>query len=142
MRWPPLNVPGKEWVAAETKRLAALAGGGTEKLTESQSNARLYAGKMEGAEKEFRPNADATYSVGQRVLDNLLPGRSSNFITSDAYQAGNAAKREWVAALLRKTSGAQISDKEFELYNDIYFPEVGPKRSRRRTKSAGSRARP
>jgi hypothetical protein len=102
---------------------AKTTGGGA--LTESQANARLYAGKMEGAEKEYRPNEDATYSVGQRVLDNLLPGHASNFITSSEYQSGQAAKREWIAALLRKTSGAAVTPSEFTEYNEIYFPQVG-----------------
>jgi hypothetical protein len=124
VRVPPPNVNKKEWVTGETKRLAAMAGGG-EKLTKEQTDARAAAGKMEGAEKVFRPNEGETISVTERLKSVIAPGNSENFITSTGYQKGVAAKKEWIAGLLRKESGAAVTPDEFTYYNDIYFPAVG-----------------
>ena len=110
--------------AAIQKEMEAKAVGG-EKVTKEQADARAAAGKMEGAEKDFRPNEADTISVLERVKSEIAPGRSENFITSTKYQLGVAAKKEWIAGLLRKESGAAVTPSEFEYYNAIYFPEVG-----------------
>jgi hypothetical protein len=80
---------------------------------------------MEGAEQAFRPNEGETISVAERLKSVIAPGNSENFITSEGYQKGVAAKKEWIAGLLRKESGAAVTPDEFTYYNDIYFPAVG-----------------
>jgi hypothetical protein len=110
--------------AAIQKEMEAKMGVG-EKPTKEQADARAAAGKMEGAEREYRPNEGDTISVWERMKSAAAPGRSENFITSEKYQQGVAAKKEWIAGLLRKESGSAVTPDEFEYYNAIYFPEVG-----------------
>jgi hypothetical protein len=126
VRAPPPHVNIKGWIAGEVERVKKVTGpeGGGEKLTKEQADARAAAGKMIGAEKEYGPNEAAATTLSERFWAGALPNLK-NYVTSEKFQAGMAARREWIAGLLRKESGAAVTDTEFETYNDIYFPEPG-----------------
>lgn len=100
-----------------------LIGETTKALTESQANAKMFSTRMQsnndilkGIEaKGFQPT-----SIGTTV-QKFLPNR---FQSADV-QAYNAAKQNWIAAVLRKESGAAISSKEYADADKQYFPQDG-----------------
>jgi hypothetical protein len=109
------------------KELETKAAGVSAKPTESQAASAAFANRMQGAEKEFRPVTESSTGFADRAADVITGGSGflRNKLTSDKYQSAIAAKKEWIAALLRKDSGAAVSDTEFEYYNDVYFPKAG-----------------
>lgn len=96
-------------------------------LTETQSNAKMFAARLGsnnqvllGIEaKGFDPAAFGT------TVQSFIPNR---FRSEDA-QAYNAAKQNWIGAVLRKESGAAISNKEYSDANKQYFAQDGDSKS-------------
>jgi hypothetical protein len=107
-----------------------LRGKGTA-MTESQSNATAYGmrmkeanailedlskkGVLKGAVIEGTPLIGG--ALGQ-ALPSVLGG------TSAAQQQVNQAKSNFITAVLRKESGAVISDSEFDREDKKYFPQI------------------
>jgi hypothetical protein len=88
-------------------------------LTEGQSNAAGFAERM-----QFNEPAIQGYegSVGRgSQLQGWLPGE----MQSDGFQQYQAAKKNWIAAQLRKESGAAISQGEYDEADRQYFPQPG-----------------
>ena len=107
-----------------------LMGKGTA-LTESQGNATAYGLRMKEANSILEDlakkgtlrgaNIEAVPFVGEslgKILPSFLAG------TSAAQQQVNQAKSNFITAVLRKESGAVISDSEFEREDRKYFPQV------------------
>jgi hypothetical protein len=110
---------------------AQLVGKG-QALTESQGNAAAYGMRMKEANSILETmakqgtlrgaNIEAVPFVGEglgKILPSVLGG------TNAAQQQVNQAKSNFVTAVLRKESGASISDAEFEREDKKYFPQVG-----------------
>lgn len=107
-----------------------LMGKGTA-LTESQSNATAYGLRMKEANSILEDlakkgtlrgaNIEATPFIGES-LGKVLPSFFGG--TSAAQQQVNQAKSNFITAVLRKESGAVISDSEFEREDRKYFPQV------------------
>jgi len=108
-----------------------LMGKGTS-LTESQGNAAAYGMRMKEADSILEQmakegtlrgaNIEAVPFVGEglgKILPSFLGG------TNAAQQQVNQAKANFVTAVLRKESGASISDAEFAREDKKYFPQVG-----------------
>jgi hypothetical protein len=134
----PVNqaIPGMTSVLDQQAPVAAPVGGvplrgkGTP-MTESQSNATAYGmrmkeanailddlskkGVLKGAVIEATPLIGS--SLGQ-TLPSFLGG------TSAAQQQVNQAKSNFITAVLRKESGAVISDSEFDREDKKYFPQI------------------
>jgi hypothetical protein len=130
------TIPGMTSVLDQQAPVAAPAGGvplrgkGTP-MTESQSNATAYGmrmkeanailddlskkGVLKGAVIEATPLIGG--SLGQ-TLPSFLGG------TSAAQQQVNQAKSNFITAVLRKESGAVISDSEFDREDKKYFPQI------------------
>jgi hypothetical protein len=93
------------------------------KLTEGQSKDNVFYTRATGALKTFEPVANAmtsiTDSLGGRVP---LVG---NYVKSDEYQQAEQSGREFLAAILRKDTGAAITDGEMSQYGQVYFPAPG-----------------
>jgi hypothetical protein len=100
-------------------------------LTESQGNATAYGLRMKEAESILEDLAkqgvlrgamvEAVPFVGGatgKVLPSALGG------TSQQQQQVNQAKNNFITAVLRKESGAVISDSEFAREDEKYFPQV------------------
>ena len=100
-------------------------------LTESQSNATAYGMRMKESNSILEDlakkgtlrgaNIEAVPFVGEslgKILPSFLAG------TSGAQQQVNQAKSNFITAVLRKESGAVISDSEFEREDKKYFPQV------------------
>jgi len=105
--------------------------GKAQNLTESQSNATAYGMRMKEANAILDTmakqgtlrgaNIEAVPFVGEglgKVLPSALGG------TSAAQQQVNQAKSNFITAVLRKESGAVISDSEFDREDKKYFPQV------------------
>jgi hypothetical protein len=89
-------------------------------LTEGQSNAAGFADRMgfnEQPIQAFETQAASRLTQAQ----GWLPGE----MRSDAFQGYEAAKKNWIAAQLRKESGAAISDGEYAEADRQYFPQPG-----------------
>lgn len=103
--------------------------------TEGQQNAQLYANRMLNAERVLQDQkiVEAATDWGQRVRANPpIPligagGRQAvgNFLTSTEYQKFDQAQRDFINAVLRRESGAVISEQEFDNARKQYFPQPG-----------------
>lgn len=103
----------------ESKRLADEAGTLNGKpQTAAQSSANGYADRL----------VEASTLITE--LGNQFTGKFSqlplfNFMKSDDRQVFEQAKRNFVTAILRRESGAAISDSEFNTAEQQYFPQPG-----------------
>jgi len=90
-------------------------------LTESQSNAMLFAERMAQAEPLFQ-NPPPTF--GSRFKEGL-PGNVGNVLITPESRQFFQAERNFINAVLRKESGAAIADTEFENARKQYIPQPG-----------------
>jgi hypothetical protein len=89
-------------------------------LTEGQSNAAGFADRMAFNEQYIQPfETDATSRWTQ--VKGMLPREAQ----SGQAQAYSSAKKNWIAAQLRKESGAAISQGEYDEADRQYFPQPG-----------------
>lgn len=95
------------------------------KMTDEQSKAGLYSSRMFNAEKILRDPAtvEAATSLKQQGL-NRIP-IAGNYMVSEAFQKYDQAQRDFINAVLRRESGAVISDSEFDNARKQYFPQPG-----------------
>jgi hypothetical protein len=97
--------------------------------TESQSNAALYAARMQDAERVLEAqqgNYNRTgLAVSQAVQNVPGVGAVANAMTPAAAQQVDQAQRNFVNATLRRESGAAISNGEFQSAKKQYFPQPG-----------------
>lgn len=93
--------------------------------TESQSNAASYATRAEEADKQLnkvmQEGFDPT-ALG-RVVTNS--GLYPNVLKRAPQQLAEQSQRNFINAILRKESGAVISDSEFDNARKQYFPQPG-----------------
>lgn len=61
---------------------------------------------------------------GQRAME-ILPGNTENMLRDDAFQEYLNAEQNFLAAVLRRDTGAAITREEFELYRPMFFPQPG-----------------
>jgi len=91
-------------------------------LTEAQSTSLGYAQRMADADATIAElgskfTGSSSYVSGNRFFPNILK--------SDDRQKYEQAQRNFVNAVLRKESGAAISDSEFKSASQQYFPQPG-----------------
>lgn len=103
----------------------------TQKLTNDESNARSYVNRMLESHKTISGLEDINSGVGGFV-GGVAAGRPAvrdsagfNLVASADRQKSVQAQRNFVNALLRKESGAAISQQEFENAQKQYFPQPG-----------------
>ena len=129
-------IPGMTSVLDQQAPAAAPAAGtplrgkGTA-MTESQSNATAYGMRMKEANAVLDDLAKKGVLKGALVEGVPLVGESLGKVlpsvlggTSAAQQQVNQAKSNFITAVLRKESGAVISDSEFDREDKKYFPQV------------------
>ena len=149
MRQPPAALPGQRTpaipgmasvldqttmplVAQAGERMPGMPVAGKEKpMTETQSNATAYGMRMKEANAILEDLAkkgvlkgaviEATPLIGG-ALGQVLPSALGG--TSAAQQQVNQAKSNFITAVLRKESGAVISDSEFDREDKKYFPQI------------------
>jgi hypothetical protein len=108
-----------------------LVGVSNKPLNESQSNATAFGMRMKEAnsiaEKLISSgtlrgaNIESVPFIGES-LGKVLPSAVGG--TSGQQQQLNQAKSNFITAVLRKESGAVISDSEFDRENNKYFPQM------------------
>jgi len=137
------NVPGVGMVAYDkrdpggTARVIQQEPGKAAKPTQSEQEAAGFLGMMDNAEQLIndvmftqdesgnpvrREDFDPT-SRAQDIYSKT--GYLGNALMSEDQQQYRNAARAWVAAKLRKESGAQISDEEFAKDFQTFFPQPG-----------------
>ena len=94
--------------------------------TQDQANAATFYTMMQTAEKQLSDPKIGTVAADrtERAIDALPFGIGRGF-TSPEYQLAENAQRNFVAAYLRKTSGQNITDSEFNMHKPLFFPQPG-----------------
>jgi hypothetical protein len=90
-------------------------------LTEGQSNAAGFADRMKVNETAIQGYESGAASRGNQIADFIRP----RDFQSKERQSYDAAKKNWIAAQLRKESGAAISQGEYDEADRQYFPQPG-----------------
>ncbi len=138
-----LGIENQNKLALEkVKNTDNLASGKTSKPTEAQSNSATFAVRAKDAgtladriEKEgYDP---ATYSASARKTKLPIVGQ---YFAKDEDRSYEQAKTDFITAVLRKESGATISDPEFAREEAKYFPAPGDS-AQLKAQKAASRAR-
>lgn len=98
---------------------------GDKPLTEGQAKAVAFASRMENSEKVIQ--GLAKQGVNASVPGSRLPlvGDAISAIQPGERQQLDQAKRDFINAVLRRESGAVISDSEFSNAERQYFPQIG-----------------
>jgi hypothetical protein len=125
------GMPGERAPALDgTLTGTPLRGKGTA-MSESQSNATAYGMRMKEANAILEDLAKKGVLKGALIEGIPLVGESLGKVlpsvlggTSEAQQQVNQAKSNFITAVLRKESGAVISDSEFDREDRKYFPQV------------------
>ena len=99
---------------------------GEKPLTDAQAKAALFGTRMQEANSIFDTleKQGTTVSVpGSRAPLGI--GAVINALSSSDQQQLDQAKRDFINAVLRRESGAVISDSEFANAEKQYFPQIG-----------------
>lgn len=108
------------------KPIVTRGGAGTAaKFTEAQSKDTVFATRAEGALRALEPVAGALTGLGDRALDLDPTGLARGALQSDAYQTARQSGDEFLQAILRKDTGAAITEQEQKLYGKTYLPQPG-----------------
>ena len=99
-------------------------GNGMPKLTEGQSKDAVYVTRGSGALPILDELGNNLTSLGESVAGNVPFGQ---YLQSDEYQQADQAGREFLSAVLRKDTGAAITDQEMSIYGKTYLPQPGDK---------------
>lgn len=96
-------------------------------LTEGQSKDIGFYSRMVGTSKTLDDPATvaALTDVRSAVARGLLPQGVANFLVTKENRKAMVAANEWLFALLRKDTGAAVTEKEFDLYTPTYIPQAG-----------------
>ena len=90
-------------------------------LTEDQSKSIGFAARMMLNENTINNVVDTGYKPGGIFEFGFTPER----LRTQDRKVYEAAKQNWIAAVLRKQSGAVISDKDYNDADLQYFPQPG-----------------
>lgn len=97
----------------------------SEKQTEGQANAALYARRMAEAEKVLsRPEIQSASMDRVQKAKSAVPAFGNSLVTKE-YQMADQAQRDFINATLRRESGAAIAPSEFDNAAKQYFPQPG-----------------
>ena len=120
--------------ASGQKTLTSIAGGPADKSinpTEQQANAYTFSNRMEKSDQilkdlEGKYNPLAISAKTSAITSNI-PGAQTiiNSQMSPESQKAEQAQRDFVNAVLRRESGAAISQSEFDNARIQYFPQTG-----------------
>lgn len=113
-------VGGKHWVPEPA------AGGPA--LSETQAGAFQFGSRQHFNNQLYehlrtQPDADKQEGIWNAVVSKLAPSA----MIGNSLQGQGAAKANWIAATLRRESGAAISAKEYADASAQYFPSAGDK---------------
>lgn len=119
---------------AQAARLSAAPTGGAQavgpdgkpiKLTETQSKDLGFYQRGMAANAEMTPaRLGAMTSMGN-TASRGLPGVVANVLQSPESKQGVQAAKNFIAAILRKDTGAAVTPQEFDFYSEIFLPMFG-----------------
>lgn len=98
-------------------------GGSGKPLTEAQSKDTVFATRAEGALQEFEPVSTALTGIGS-AIGGQIPV-VGNYLKDPQYRKAEQSGRDFLAAILRKDTGAAVTDGEMVLYGEIFLPKPG-----------------
>jgi hypothetical protein len=100
-----------------------------EDLKEHQSKDALYSERMIRTELDLRRIQNLDEKGNAQGYDPTPSWKRAapdwNIATSGKGQEYQRASREWIAGLLRKDTGAAVTQTEWDLYFPTYFPQPG-----------------
>ena len=125
--------PPMGYVFGPTGNLTPIPGGPGDKLTETESKDALFAERMLRSERDLDavvPIDEAGKFTGYDPTtwrQAMFPdkGVAANLVNSKEWQQYQRAARESLSAVLRKDTGAAVTDEEFNTYFPTYFPIPG-----------------
>lgn len=106
---------------------ASAPGAGRPPTTDQRRAGSLYSrgmGAFRTMEELIQSRAGNAPGLGSRVQDVPVVG---NFLASGEDQQYRAVSKEVLAAILRRDTGAAVTDDEFEQYSQMYIPRPGDK---------------
>ena len=119
---------GMELVVGADGSVTMKQGGGVSsskpKLTETQGKASAFYTRATSSGKIIDSLEQTGTEFGQWLLGQMP---MTNWMASEEFQKLDAAKRDWIASVLRLESGAAIGPNEFANYDKAFFPQVGDK---------------
>lgn len=99
---------------------------GSGKFTEGQGKDFNFANRLDNAMQQMTASEAGGYDPSKQTMDylaqNSVGGLAGNWLTTDAGKAWHRAGKEAIAVILRKDTGAAVTDKEFDLYGPMYLP--------------------
>ena len=110
---------------------------GSKGMTETQSNATAFGMRAVEAQKGLNALESQGFGnpgAGSKLMQSMPI--AGNYVTPEKQQEYNQYKRNFISAVLRKESGAAISNTEFANEDAKYFPQPGDSQSVRQQKSA------
>ena len=114
------------------------------KMNETEAKDSGYANRLFDSEKVLRDpkviEAATSYIQNGIAGAPLVPGMLKNTMQSGEYQKYDQAARNFVNAVLRRESGAAISQSEFDNAYKQYFPQPGDTPERIAQKQANRQA--
>jgi len=96
---------------------------GDMKLTEGQSKDVNYYSRGAGANKELATLENALLDVQSQVGGSVPV--VGNWLKDPKYRLAERSAREFLAIVLRKDTGAAVTQQEFDLYGPMYLPMPG-----------------
>lgn len=99
-------------------------GAGQKPFTEAQSKDNVYVTRMRGALEVLEPNADSLTSRWDRLAE-MDPTGLARELQSPEFQMALQAGDEFLQALLRKDTGAAMTNEEQFLYGRTFLPRPG-----------------
>lgn len=113
-RWDPLEAPS----GGEAVRPKGV------KLTEQQSKDLIYYNRGLQALETFDP-VSAAYASGMDQIASRVPG--GNYVVSEDFQRAKQAGDNFLTSILRKDTGAAITNQEQDIYGRVFLPQPGDK---------------
>ena len=99
-------------------------GGAGRPLTEAQGKDNMFSTQARGALDALNPVVNTLTSRWDQTL-GAVPFGLGGGGQDQNYQVANQAGQEFLSAILRKVSGAAITEQEQALYGRIYLPQPG-----------------
>lgn len=96
--------------------------GGNQKLTEQQSKDLVYLTRGESSIKILDDLENSLTNTINNTVGSLPGG---NHFVGENYQKANQAGKDFLAAILRKDTGAAITSDEMKIYGAMYLPQPG-----------------
>jgi len=126
-RFYPINPPsGLSVTTNPDGTTSVVQGPGAGKaFTEGQSKDNVYSTRARGALPTADEYADYLADYGNSLLDNDPTGIARGALQNPDYQVARTAADEFLQAILRKDTGAAITEQEQILYGRTYFPVPG-----------------